>query len=429
MISDTKARKAKPREKAYRIADAGGLALEVRPSGSKIWRYRYRLNGTPGMYTIGEYPGVTIAEARERRDWARKAVADGESPREAEKRELLEHQSQPTLQEVAQEWIDTNAKGWSDYYLKQVRRGIEEDICPSIGHLPVREVSSSQILAILKSVEQRGAPSVALLIRQWLSAIYRYAITTLRADNDPTMPVQGAVKRQPTKHKASLNLDEFQVLVRKLWGEDGRIAYRITEIAIQLLALTIVRTGEMRQATWDQFQGDTWTIPAGSMKRKRPHVVPLSDQAQALLKELEGWTGGRTFLFPNMRDPDKPMSATTINRVLERMGYSGIFSGHAFRTTASTLLNSHGWDADWIERQLAHQAADRTRASYNHAQYLHQRRAMMQWWADLTDILRQHDRPALPPLPAIARPGNDPDPPGASASPMEAGVPEERSLH
>ena len=426
MITDTKARKAKPRDKTYRISDSGGLALEIRPSGAKFWRYRYRLFGKAGMFTVGEYPTITIAEAREIRDWAKKCVANGESPAEVRKRDQREKlaKDQCTLEEVSKEWISKHESHWTDGYYNQVNRHFEKDIWPNLGHLPVDAITPAQILAELQRVEKR-APTVAVLMRQWLAAVYRHAVATLRTDRDPTAPLQGSIKKPKTKHKPAYSIQEFGKLVRVLWPKEEPIAYRTTEIAIQLLALTFVRTVEVRRAQWDQFDLEsdtpTWIIPGEKMKRGVTHIVPLSHQAVALIKELKTLTGNRTFCFPNYRTPTRSMSASTINRVLERNGYRLLFSGHAFRTTASTILNNIGFDGDWVERQLAHTPGNKSRASYNHAKYMEQRRIMLQWWADLIDVLRLHEgtsRPSVPPLPAIVRQAIGADHPGANASPM-----------
>lgn len=437
MITDTKARKAKPRDKTYRIADSGGLALEIRPSGAKFWRYRYRINGVPGMYTVGQYPMTTIAEARAARDWAKKCVANGEAPADVRRREQAERQADQanTLEQIGKEWIAKNKDGWSDYYYRQVTRMLAADIWPTLGKKGIRDITPAEILAELQKVEKR-APSVAVNLKQWLAAIYRHAIATLRADNDPTAPLRGAIKKQKPKHKPSYNLDEFSRLCRAIWPREGAIAYRITEIAIRMLALTLVRTVEVRKAQWPQFDLDsdqpTWTIPGENMKRGVTHVVPLSHQAADLMRELRVLTGNQVYCFPNIRQPTEPMSATTINRVLERLGYGGLFSGHAFRTTASTLLNTYGFDADWIERQLAHSPKDKVRASYNHAQWLAERRVMLQWWADLVDSVRLHSetsRPSAPPLPAIVRRATSESHHDATASPKASDGHPETALH
>jgi len=437
MITDTKARKAKAKDTTYRLADSGGLALEIRPSGSKFWRYRYRLHGKAGMFTVGEYPTITISEARAIRDWAKKCVANGEAPAEVKKRELAERQAEQanTLEEVGKEWIARNKASWSPYYYRQVDRMLAADIWPTLGKKAIRDITPAQILAELQKVEER-APTIAVNLKQWLAAIYRHAIATLRADNDPTAPLRGAIKKPKPKHKPSYNLDEFGKLCRAIWPKEEAIAYRITEIAIRMLALTMVRTVEVRKAQWDQFDLEsaepTWTVPGENMKRGVTHVVPLSTQAVALMRELQGLTGNRLYCFPNLRQPTEPMSPTTINRVLDRLGYSGLFSGHAFRTTASTLLNTYGFDADWIERQLAHSPGNKVRASYNHAQYLEQRRIMLQWWADLVDTLRLHgatSRPSVPPLPAIVRRAIAEGYPDATAYPTASDDHPGKALH
>jgi len=437
MITDTKARKAKPREKTYRLSDAGGLALEIRPSGAKFWRYRYRLFGKAGMFAIGEYPTITIAEAREIRDWAKKCVANGESPAEARKREQLRQQAQAecTLKQISLEWVAKHESHWSDGYCNQVKRHLEKDVWPKLGHLPIDGITPAQLLAELKRVEKR-APSVAVLMRQWLASIYRHAIATLRTETDPTIALQGSVKKPRVKHKPAYTVDQFAKLCRDIWPKDKAIGYRTTEIAIRLLALTFARTVEIRKATWDQFDLDAenpaWIIPGEKMKRGVTHIVPLSHQAVALVRELQELTGNRSYCFPNYRQPNEPMHAATINRMLERLGYAGLFSGHAFRTTASTILNDYGFDGDWVERQLAHTPGNKVRASYNHAKYLNQRRIMLQWWADLVDSIRLHNgsgRPPVPPLPAIVHQATGAAYLGASASPTASDDHQGTALH
>lgn len=394
-LTDTKIRNAKPTEKPYKLLDGHGLYLDVRPSGSKIWRYRYWI--TPerdGIFTIGEYPMVTLSEARRSREWAREQVKQGLNPThamEAERmRRMGEHAN--TFELVAREWIEQNKAHWSANYLRQVETFMKGDVFPKIGALPIRLVTAAHLLGIIREVEKRGAQSIAVLIRQWSGQIFRFAVATLRADSDPAAALAGAIKRAPVRHNPPLSKDEIPKFL-ELTGSYG--GYRGTVIALKLMLYTFVRTVELRKAEWEEFDLDAaeWRVPrermkmAKKMKAGESHIVPLPRQAVELLRELHTLSGGRKFLFPNLRTPDTCMTATTINRALERMGYLGKFSGHGFRSTASTLLHEMGWRSEVIERQLAHAERDKVKAAYNHAEYMPERREMMQAWADWVDGL------------------------------------------
>lgn len=394
-LTDTKIRNAKPTEKPYKLQDGHGLYLDVRPSGSKIWRYRYWI--TPerdGIFTIGEYPLVSLSEARRSREWAREQVKQGLNPTHAKEaehmRRLGEHAN--TFELVAREWIEQNKAHWSERYMYQVETFMGRDVFTKIGALPIRLVTAAHLLGIIREVEKRGAQSIAVLIRQWSGQIFRYAVATLRADSDPAAALTGSIKRAPVRHNPPLAKDEIPKFL-KLTGSYG--GYRGTVIALKLMLYTFVRTVELRKAEWVEFDLDAaeWRVPAERMKMRKQmkvgesHIVPLSRQAVALLRELHTLSGGRPYLFPNLRAPDTCMTATTINRALERMGYAGKFSGHGFRSTASTLLHEMGWRSEVIERQLAHAERDKVKAAYNHAEYMPERREMMQAWADWIDGL------------------------------------------
>lgn len=394
MLTDTAARKAKPTEKAYRLRDERGLYLEVRPTGAKFWRWRFELNGRESFYTIGEYPMVSLADARAERDRARQMVRNGLNPtaaREAD-RAAAEAAKAVTFRVIAEEWIAKSRDRWTPKHRAKVEHVMATDLYPAVGDQPIRDISAATILAILTAAEARGAPTIAVLIRQWSSAVFRYAISTLRADVDPTMALAGALRRKPVRHHPHLTTAQIPQLLEALDRYGG---YITTKICMRMLLLTFVRTGELRQATWAEFDiegdrlglgGPAWLIPAERMKMRRQHVVPLSCQAAALLRDLAAYTGGQPWLFPNLRKPSQCLSITTINRALERMGYGGQFSGHGFRGTASTALNEMGYPSDHIEAQLAHIQGG-VRKAYNHAQYLPERRKMMQDWADLIDRL------------------------------------------
>ncbi|WP_027858448.1 tyrosine-type recombinase/integrase [Marinobacterium jannaschii] len=385
-ISDTKARTAKPKDKPYKLLDAEGLYLEVRPTGKKYWRYRFNIGKKEGMFTVGEYPAVSLADARKERDWARSQARQGNNPNEVRKAEQAKASvdDKGLFRNVATDFAARKAPSWNAYYLKQFNRVMKEDVYPVIGDMRISDVAPSDCLKIIENIEGRGAPSIAVLARQWLSQIFRYGASKLLVDADPTFILKDAIVKKPVRHNPPLEKAEIPVFMEKLAEYGG---YRPTVIAITILAHTFVRTGELRQAQWSEFDldGALWVIPPERMKKRKKHLVPLSDQVIELLTELQKYTGNRPQLFPNLRRPDDVMTATTVNRALERMGYAKRLSGHGFRSTASTLLNEMGWRADVIERQLSHVEQKGERKAYNHAEYMDERREMMQAWSDYLD--------------------------------------------
>jgi integrase len=393
-LSDSHARNARPKDKAYKLVDGNGLFLLVKPNGKRSWRYRYRIGGIENMFAVGDYPQLGLKQARAARDDARLLVEQGTHPSEQRKadRLIVVSSAASTFKAISQEWISENKERWSAYYLRQVETILANEVYPHIGRLPMRKVHASHLLGILKRVAGRDAPTVAILIRQWCSAIFRYAVANLKADSDPSAALKGAISRPRVKHKRPLEASELRQLSERL--EQTRSSASIG-IAIRLLLLTFVRPGELRCAAWSEFDlgAKEWRIPAERMKMREAHIVPLSTQAVALLNELQKHGVMREQLFPNVRDPKRCMSPTTLNRSLERMGYSGKFSAHGFRATASTLLNEMGYRPDVIERQLAHGERNQVRASYNRAAYMAERRTMMQAWADFIDdrVIATHD--------------------------------------
>jgi integrase len=410
-LTAAKIRNTRPSERSIKLTDGGGLYLEVRKTGAKLWRYRYRIAGKENVFAIGKYCQApageveteaadrrvsgrfTLAEARQERDRCRGLVKQGIHPahkRQAQRAAQVAENTN-TFKAVAREWIEKKKPGWSAYYLRQVERFFAVDVFPYIGAMPIRNVTSAHLLEILRRLEGRGAETVALLVRQWTSAIFRYAVATLRADTDPAAALKGAIHRPKVEHRKPLSRDQIAALIKALNTYGG---FRTTVIALRLMLLTFVRTVELRAAEWPEFDLDRaeWRIPANRMKMREMHIVPLSKQAVDLLRELHNLTGGRRWLFPNHRRPKICMTATTLNRALERMGFNGKdsigFSAHGFRATASTILNEIGYRPDVIERQLAHAERNKTRASYNQAEYLDERRVMMQQWADYIDKLK-----------------------------------------
>jgi integrase len=391
-LTDLKIRTAKPADKQYKLSDSGGLYLLVKPNGARLWRLKYRLAGKENVFAIGEYPAIALAEARQRRDIAKKSIKEGANPAHTRQTTLLaiHTENATTFESVAREWIEKKKPGWTPYYLRQVEGFLKADVFPFIGLLPIRTVTAALLLDVITRAESRGAETVALLIRQWCSAIFRYAVATLRADHDPAAALRGAIHRPKTVHKKPLTRDQISELLKALEHHGG---YRTTVIAMRLMLLTFVRTVELRAATWSEFDlgRAEWRIPAERMKMRELHIVPLPQQAIVLLIELQKHTGNGDYLFPNRRTPNTCMTGTTLNRALERMGFNGKgsigFSGHGFRATASTMLNEMGYRSEVIERQLAHAERNKVRASYNQAEYMEERRSMMQQWADFIDAI------------------------------------------
>lgn len=395
-LTDAKIKNTKPSEKPQKLSDQGGLYLEVRPNGSKLWRYKFRIAGKENIFAIGGYPEIGLAEARIEHGKARELVKQGINPTHNRQTEMLAiHASNAnTFETIAKEWIEKKTPGWTPYYLRQVTRFFASDVYPTIGYLPIRQVTAAHILAILQKAESRGAKTVAMNIRQWCGAVFRYAVATLRADADPAAALKGAIQRDPVKHSKPLNKAEVKKLFKELDANGG---YRTTVIALRLIMLTFVRTVELRAAEWSEFDldGAVWRVPGERMKMRELHIVPLSRQAVELLRELHKLTGNQKWLFPNLRRPLSCMSGTTINRALERMGFAGKdgigFSSHGFRSTASTMLHEAGYRSEVIERQLAHAERNKVKASYNQAEYMPERIAMMQQWADMADEMAKGD--------------------------------------
>ena len=321
----------------------------------------------------------TLSEARREHDRCRDLVKRGIHPahRRQAQRALQVAENANTFKTLALEWVQQKKPGWTPNYSRQVERFLDANVFPYIGALPVRSVTAAHLLEIVRRAEARGAKTVALLLRQWCSAIFRYAISTLKADNDPTAALKGAINRPRVKHSKPLSRSDIPRLIKALDEYGG---YRTTVIALRLMLLTFVRTVELRAACWSEIDFDRaeWRIPSERMKMRDPHLVPLSLPAIELLRELHSLTGGCRFLFPNQRRPDNCMSAVTLNRALARMGFNGKgtmgFAAHGFRATASTILHELGHRTEVIERQLAHKDRNKVRASYNQAEYLGERR-------------------------------------------------------
>lgn len=400
LLTDIKIRNAKPEGKPRKISDVHGLCLEVFPNGSKLWRFRYRINGKPQTLALGAYPDVTLADARKAQGEARALVKQGVNPVHAKQARKATQTSEAsnTFEGVAAEWVQARAAKWSKGYAKQVKDVMTHAVFKYIGARPIRSITSHDILSVVIRIEKvgidRGAKATrkprpaaltAINARQWCSAVFTHAIVTLRADSDPALAIVGAIEKPKTQHAKILQASEIPAFLSKV-DTRGR---RHTQIALRLMLLLFARTAELRQGEWVEFDLDKaiWRIPGEKMKMDEPHIVPLPRQAVTFLRELHAITGGGKWLFPNERRPNACMSATTLNRALESRGYGGRLTGHGFRGTASTILNERQYSADVIERQLAHRPINKTRASYDHATHLPAREGMLQDYADLIDSL------------------------------------------
>lgn len=397
-LTDLKIRRSKPDAKAYKIADSGGLYIEIKPTGSKLWRYRYRIAGKENVYALGDYPDVSLSDARTARDQARVLVKQGIHPSHVRQAEKLSNiaDGANTFQHIAEEYAEQKARKWSEKYAGQFKRAMTANVYPYIGKLPIKQVTSAHLLEILRRMDKSGAPTYAIMVRQWCSSVFRYAASTMRADTDPAAALKGAITRPDIDHARALSPEEIKDYLERLGKFGGN---RTTSIALELLLLTFVRTAEIRQAEWKEvdLKGGQWQIPGSKMKKKRVHVVPLSVQAVGLLKELQYITGNGRWLFPNTRRPHDVMSATTVNRALEYLGYpTGQVTGHDFRATASTRLYEMGYPEAHIEIQMAHAKKNKTAAAYNHAQYLPERIRMMQDWSDYVYSLKEGSGKVVP---------------------------------
>ena len=385
-LSDAKVRNAKPQEKPYKITDGEGMFLLVTPSGSKYWRFKYLFAGKEKLLAFGVYPDVSLSDARERRAQARKALAVGNDPGEAKKeaKRLAVLRSENTFEAIALEWHEKRKHEWVPSHAEAVLTRLKRHVFPKLGNRPIAEINAPELLSVFRIVEKTGALDTMQRAMQYCGKVFMYAIATGRAERNPVTDLHGALKTPVRKHHNYLEASALPEYLQKLNAYDGALQ---TKLALRFLLLTFVRTTELRAAEWTEIDFDKaeWRIPASRMKMKELHIVPLSRQAIEVLRELQKHTGNRQHLFPNQHKPDSFMSANTMIFALYRMGYHSRATGHGFRSTASTVLNENDFRADVIERQLAHGERNKVRAAYNHAQYLPERRKMMQWWADYLD--------------------------------------------
>lgn len=388
-LSDVMIRNAKPRDKAFKMTDGLGLYLLVNPNGSRWWRFDYRFDGKRNTLSMGVYPDVSLKDARERRDDARKTLKDGIDPSHAKKARKASSTGADSFEGIAREWFEKYSKTWTPSHGERILRRLERDIFPWLGSRPVHEIKAPDLLSVLRRIEARGAVETAHRASQNCGQVFRYAVAIGRAERDPSSDLKGAIPPTKAKHHASItDPKEIGGLLRAIDGYEGGL---IVRCALKLAPFVFVRPGELRRAEWKEINWDKaeWVIPSEKMKMREKHIVPLSRQALDVLKELQPLTGEGKYLFPSPRTDERPMSENAVLSALRRMGYTGDqMTGHGFRSMASTLLNEQGWNRDAIERQLAHAERDEIRAAYNYAEHLPERRRMMQAWADHLEDLK-----------------------------------------
>ncbi|WAT07381.1 tyrosine-type recombinase/integrase [Rouxiella badensis] len=391
-LTDVKVRSAKPTDKPYKLTDGEGMHLMVHPNGSKYWRLQYRFDGKQKMLALGIYPEISLSEARQRRDEAKRQVANAIDPSEQKKIEKQARKAtvENTFKAIALEWHEYKRPNWSKGYAEDIMEAFENDIFPDIGKRPIAEIKPLEILSSLRKLEKRGVLDKLRKIRQACNQVFRYAIVTGRAETNPASELASALTPPKSVHYPHMLADELPAFLQSLAAYSGS---PITRLATKILMLTGVRTIELRMAEWKEFNFDKkiWEVPVERMKMRRPHLVPLSDQVVAALREIQAVTGRYNLVFPGRNDITKPMSEASINQVLKRIGYHGKATGHGFRHTMSTILHEQGYNTAWIELQLAHVDKNTIRGTYNHAQYLEQRREMLQWYGDYVDRLEKQD--------------------------------------
>lgn len=391
-LSNIAIQKAKPRERAYKLSDGGGLYLLVSPTGAKLWRIKFTIHGIEKKLSLGRYPEISLADARDARHESRKMVAKGGDPAAEMRRQKVAARLSygTTFHDVGSEYIEkVEREGKAPPTIAKLR-WVLDWLKPNIGSRPVDQIQPFEILAVLKRQESAGNLETARRTRAFASRVFRYAVATGRATSDPAALLQGAIAApRPTHMAAIIEPKRVGDLLRAIDAYSGS---SITRLALQLLTHVFVRPGELRQARWSEFDLDAkvWKIPAARMKKRREHVVPLSTQAVAIVRQIGELTAGGDLLFPALGKRGRAMSENTMTQALRRMGFdAGEMTAHGFRSTASSLLNESGkWSRDAIERALAHRDTDQVRAAYHRGMHWDERVRMAQWWSDQLEVLR-----------------------------------------
>jgi integrase len=397
MLTDTAIRKAKPTAKAQKLTDGGGMYLLLKPDGGRYWRMNYRHGGKQKTFAIGVYPTVTLADARQRREDARRLLANGVDPGEVrrtqrEAKAAAATVTADTFEAIARAWLERRIASGdkAEITTRKDRWMLESFLFPLLGARPITDIAPLELRDALRAVDESGRRETASRTKIVAGQVFRWAVLEGKTHSDITAPLRGLFTTpKPNHHAAVTDPARIGELLRAIDGFTGQF---VTLKALQLAPLVFVRPGELRHAAWVEFDldGAIWRIPGERMKMKAAHLVPLSAQAVAILTELQALTGSGRFLFPGLRTVSRPMSENTVNAALRRLGYAkDEMTGHGFRSMAATRLNEMGWNADAIERQLAHAESNKVRAAYTHAaQYLDERTRMMQAWADYLDGLR-----------------------------------------
>ena len=392
-LNETICKNAKPAVKAKKLSDGLGLYLEVTPKGGKYWRMKYRHLGKERRLAFGVYPEVSLKEARDKRDQARKLIAENKDPG-YEKRKLKEQALEDagnTFEKIAREWHRHNQPEWKPEHAATVLKRLERDVFPAIGEVPIKELTPKMLLDMAKGIQTRGANELAKRVIQMSRHIFQYAIITGRAERNIAEDLKGLIKPKPKKHFASLDPQELPEFLGALYSNEARLM-PLTHLAVQFMMLTFVRTSEMIKAEWDEinFEERMWLIPAHRMKMKKEHFVPLSDQAIEILKKVRKLHGNKTYVFPSRENSLNHMSNNTILMALRRMGYGGKMTGHGFRALAmSTIMEKLGYRFEVPDRQLAHSKRGDVNKAYDRAMFLDERKEMMQAWANHLDKIRK----------------------------------------
>ena len=390
MLTDSKCRTATTGGKALRkLSDDRGLQLWIYADGRKYWRLRYWVAGKEKSLSLGVYPEVSLRQARTRRDAERQRLAAGLDPSAERRADKLRAKlaAENSFEAVAREWYGKQVHTWVAHHAADVLRRLEHNIFPTLGARPIAQIEAPELLAAVRKIEERGAYDLAHRVLQVCGQVFRYGIATGRCTRDLAADLRGALTPHVKKNQAAVRPEELPDLLRAIATYD-KLGERQTLLALQLMVLTVVRTGELIGAQWSEIdlEAGLWIIPGERMKAGTEHLVPLARQAVAILQELKALGGGSRFVFPG-RNRDKPISNNTMLFALYRLGYKGKMTGHGFRAVASTVLNEQGWRADVIERQLARCERNEVRGAYNRAEYLAERARMMQAWADHVDAL------------------------------------------
>lgn len=395
-LTDLQCRSAKPREKPYKLGDSLGLFLLVQPTGGKLWRLKYRIAGREKKLGLGTYPEVSLSDARKGRDHARQMIAEGKDPSLEKQRRKARSliNAENTFEAVAAEYISKRCRDGDQPWSESTKAKAEwllAELKPSIGRIPVADIIPSDILAAVRKIEARGKLESARRALQFTGSVLRHAVATARLTSDPSRDLRGALLAPKVSHRAAITDPvEFGALLRAIDGYKGNAS---TLHALRLAPHVFQRPGELRRAEWAEIdlEAAVWTIAAEKMKMRRPHAVPLSKQAVAILSEARAISNPEDrYVFPSVRTPARPISENTLNAALRRLGYSkDVVTAHGFRSTASTLLNESGkWSPDAIERALAHGDSNQIRAAYDRGNRWDERVAMAQWWSDHLDTLR-----------------------------------------